>query len=81
MKRNEANPHSTGTDVRLQAVLHSTAEGNSGFGAGGGPVEAQRMILGWASGGIEASDLMVGVDCGRCGYVSESDGIGVGVSA
>jgi len=41
------NPYSNGNKVSLQAVEWSSATGTSGFGEGGGPTEAQRMVLGY----------------------------------
>jgi hypothetical protein len=44
--RGEKNPLSAGAQVRIESALYSAAEGDAGFGAGGGPREAQRMIFG-----------------------------------
>ena len=41
------NPVSTGTRVYLDAVQWSAAQGESGFGQGGGPTETQRVIFGY----------------------------------
>jgi hypothetical protein len=41
------NPLSVGTRTRLETVQYSEAAGGEGFGEGGGPREAQRMILGY----------------------------------
>ena len=41
------NPVSTGTRVYLDAVQWSAAQGDSGFGQGGGPTETQRVIFGY----------------------------------
>ena len=41
------NPLSRGTRVYLDGAAWSNSEGCSGFGAGGGPTETQRMIFGF----------------------------------
>ncbi len=43
----ERRPLSAGSNVYVDAVQSSTATGNSGFGAGGGPTGFQRMIFGY----------------------------------
>lgn len=45
--RGEKNPLSSGRQIRVEAALFSDAEGDGGFGAGGGPRTAQRMIFGY----------------------------------
>lgn len=45
--RGDKNPLAQGTRVGVDAVQHSAATGSTGFGAGGGPTEAQRMIFGY----------------------------------
>ncbi|PIU95811.1 MAG: hypothetical protein CO096_17780 [Armatimonadetes bacterium CG_4_9_14_3_um_filter_66_14] len=45
--RGEKNPLSQGTTVSVDAVQWSAAEGRTGFGEGGGPTEAQRVIFGY----------------------------------
>ena len=47
--REEKNPLSTGTRIWVQGAQFSDASGDSGFGAGGGPKEAQRMIFGYTA--------------------------------
>ncbi len=47
--RGEKNPHSEGNNVYIDAVQFSNATGSSGFGSGGGPTDAQRMIFGYTS--------------------------------
>jgi len=46
--RGEGNPASNGSLVTIEAVQWSDATGSSGFGSGGGPTGAQRVILGYA---------------------------------
>ena len=41
------NPVSGGAEVSLRGIQYSAAQGNSGFGSGGGPRTAQRMIFGY----------------------------------
>jgi hypothetical protein len=41
------NARSAGTRVYIDAVQWSAAEGDAGFGQGGGPAEAQRVIFGY----------------------------------
>jgi hypothetical protein len=41
------NPLATGTDVSIDSVLCSAAQGESGFGEGCGPAETQRVIFGY----------------------------------
>jgi hypothetical protein len=41
------NPRSQGTWVNVQSVQWSAAEGESGFGTGGGPADPQRVIFGY----------------------------------
>jgi hypothetical protein len=45
--RGGKNPISEGARVRIESALYSAAEGDAGFGAGGGPKEPQRMIFGY----------------------------------
>ncbi|SPE61387.1 exported hypothetical protein [Verrucomicrobia bacterium] len=45
--RGEKNPLSEGTEIRLEGAQFSDAEGDAGFGVGGGPKEAQRLIFGY----------------------------------
>jgi hypothetical protein len=45
--RGEKNPLSSGAQVRIESALYSAAEGDAGYGAGGGPRTAQRMIFGY----------------------------------
>lgn len=45
--RGTKNPRSRGTQVCIDAVQWSAAQGTSGFGSGGGPAEAQRVIFGY----------------------------------
>lgn len=40
-------PPSAGSDITVTAVQYSDAAGDSGFGEGGGPTGAQRMIFGY----------------------------------
>jgi len=44
----EGNPLSQGKNIYIDAIQYSAAEGNSGFGTGGGPTESQRFLLGYA---------------------------------
>ena len=41
------NPLSQGTKVQIAALFTSSANGNNGFGEGGGPTDTQRMIFGY----------------------------------
>ncbi len=41
------NPQSQGSNVYVDAAQSSAAQGESGFGAGSGPVDAQRVIFGY----------------------------------
>jgi hypothetical protein len=45
----DRNPLSRGTRTQIDQVQSSAAQGNSGFGSGGGPTGAQRMIFGYPS--------------------------------
>ncbi len=45
--RGDKNPLAVGTQVRVDAAQFSDATGDIGFGAGGGPREAQRLIFGY----------------------------------
>jgi hypothetical protein len=45
--RGQGNPVSSGTRIAIEAIQWSDATGDSGFGSGGGPVGAQRVILGY----------------------------------
>ena len=42
-----ANPLSKGRRVYVDAIQWSAAEGDAGFGAGGGPADSQRVIFGY----------------------------------
>ncbi len=44
----ERNPLSRGKRVAIDAIAYSAAEGNNGFGEGGGSTATQRMIFGYA---------------------------------
>lgn len=46
--RKDRNPMSTGNRVQVDAVLHSAAQGTTGYGSGGGPTDTQRMVFGYA---------------------------------
>lgn len=46
--RGDKNPVSSGTEVRIDAAQYSAATGEAGYGVGGGPREAQRLIFGYA---------------------------------
>jgi hypothetical protein len=46
--RSDRNPLSKGNLVAVDAVTHSAAQGNNGFGEGGGSTATQRMIFGYA---------------------------------
>jgi hypothetical protein len=54
--RGEANPLSGGTLVTLDSVQFSDATGSTGYGSGGGPTDAQRMIFGY----VEREDYIDG---------------------
>ena len=41
------NPRSAGSMIALDGVQFSDASGDAGFGSGGGPVEAQRLVFGY----------------------------------
>jgi hypothetical protein len=45
--RGEKNPLARGAQVRIDAAQYSAATGETGFGAGGGPKEPQRLIFGY----------------------------------
>lgn len=45
--RGAGNPLSKGDEVYVDALQHSGAAGETGFGEGGGPTDAQRMIFGY----------------------------------
>jgi hypothetical protein len=45
--RGEGNPVSTGKEVYVEGVEHSAATGDAGYGEGGGPKDAQRLIFGY----------------------------------
>ncbi|MBS1851510.1 MAG: hypothetical protein JST79_11395 [Acidobacteria bacterium] len=45
--RGSKNPVSKGTEIYVDGMQSSEAKGDSGFGEGGGPTGAQRMILGY----------------------------------
>jgi len=45
--RGEKNPLSKGTNVYIGGAQWSAATGDSGFGEGGGPTDAQRVIFGY----------------------------------
>lgn len=45
--RGAGNPLATGAQVSVAAIQFSAATGTAGFGSGGGPTEAQRLILGY----------------------------------
>ncbi len=47
--RGANNSRSQGTNLFIQGIQWSAATGNSGFGEGGGPTEAQRILLGYTS--------------------------------
>jgi len=48
--RGEGNPISKGKEVYVDGLECSQATGDSGFGQGGGPKEAQRFIFGYTGG-------------------------------
>lgn len=45
--RGESNPLARGTRIGIESVQYSAAEGGAGFGSGGGPRSAQRLIFGY----------------------------------
>jgi hypothetical protein len=45
--RGEKNPVARGAKVSIDAAQYSAATGDAGFGSGGGPREAQRLIFGY----------------------------------
>ncbi len=45
--RGEKNPHARGTQITIESALCSAATGDAGFGSGGGPKGAQRLIFGY----------------------------------
>ncbi len=45
--RGAGNPHARGANVYVDAVQWSAATGDSGFGEGSGPTDAQRVICGY----------------------------------
>lgn len=45
--RGARNPISSGDDIFLQDVQFSAADGTAGFGEGGGPTAAQRLVFGY----------------------------------
>lgn len=45
--RGEKNLVSSGMNMRIREIQYSAATGDSGFGAGGGPKEVQRMVFGY----------------------------------
>ncbi|MFB3826602.1 MAG: malectin domain-containing carbohydrate-binding protein [Bryobacteraceae bacterium] len=45
--RGERNPVSEGNEAMIDAVQHSAATGEAGFGEGGGPTETQRFLFGY----------------------------------
>jgi hypothetical protein len=45
--RGEKNPLSDGTHIAVDSAQFSDATGDAGYGAGGGPREAQRLIFGY----------------------------------
>ncbi len=47
----DKNPRSRGTWINVESVQWSAAEGDSGFGAGGGPTDPQRVIFGYVGRG------------------------------
>jgi hypothetical protein len=47
--RGAGNPISQGSEIYVDGVQTSTATGDSGFGEGGGPTGAQRMIFGYGA--------------------------------
>jgi hypothetical protein len=47
--RSDRNPMSQGRQVSVDAAFSSDAQGDNGFGSGGGPTYTQRMIFGYTS--------------------------------
>jgi hypothetical protein len=45
--RGQKNPLARGARLRVDSAQHSAASGAAGFGSGGGPREAQRLIFGY----------------------------------
>ena len=45
--RGQSNPHATGEKIYIDGIQWSDATGDNGFGSGGGPKTAQRMIFGY----------------------------------
>jgi hypothetical protein len=45
--RGEKNPLASGTQVRVDSIHYSDATGEAGYGSGGGPRDAQRLIFGY----------------------------------
>ena len=45
--RKEHNPLSSGSELYVDAVQYSGAQGDSGFGEGGGPTDTQRLLFGY----------------------------------
>ncbi len=45
--RGEKNPLADGKKISVESAQYSAADGDAGFGSGGGPHEAQRMIFGY----------------------------------
>jgi Malectin domain len=45
--RGEKNPLATGKQISVESAQYSAADGDAGFGPGGRPHEAQRMIFGY----------------------------------
>lgn len=43
----EKNPLARGAEIRVDAAQYSAATGDAGYGSGGGPKEAQRLIFGY----------------------------------
>jgi len=49
--RHAHTPGSSGDEITVTGIQYSSAEGGSGFGEGGGPTGAQRMIFGYTGRG------------------------------
>jgi hypothetical protein len=45
--RGQKNPLANGDRIGIESAQYSAAEGDAGFGSGGGPREAQRLIFGY----------------------------------
>ena len=45
--RGEKNPLARGARIGIESALYSAATGDAGFGSGGGPKDAQRLIFGY----------------------------------